>query len=419
MKRIIAVLCMLLVLCASKASAEGLFCSQETGTVVVFGNGILSTERDADYARDRIENLLRTTLTPEEFRQLEFKIAYNQSYGRFNDLYESLKQRLGTDNAVTSFWRWLSGLEALPEVAQEAFFNAATSFDFSTRVGTVDLDKHLALYRAKTLEGKKVLVVSHSQGNFFANAAHQTLYSGASPLATRSFGIVSVANPASFVGGNGPYTTLLEDGIIAAISLVTVPGISPPLLPNLTNILSGARTSDWKGHSFIDEYMATGSRSVAKIVPDIIATMSGLEQPTQVTQSGIITVTLMWGVQPDVDLHAFEPNGTHVFYARLQGISGRLDLDDITGIGPEHYFVPCATLEAGTYRIGVNYFSGTAPETANVQIAAGTSVRSFSVPLPVARGRAGDTTPAFVADVLVTGDATQGFTFLITGGPLL
>jgi|CXWL01.1.fsa_nt_gi hypothetical protein len=416
MRRIIAALCVFLALCASEVFAQTTSCVQETGTVVVFGNGIMNTEREADYSRDRIENLLRTTLTPEEFRNLEFALAYNQSYGVLSDLYESLKQRLGTDNAVTSFWRWLGGLDVLPDAVRQEFFRVATSFDFSTRVGTADLSNHLAMYRAKTLAGKKVLVVSHSQGNFFANAAYETLYGGSSPLRTRSFGIVSVANPSSFVGGNGPYTTLIEDGVIAAIRLATPLVVLPPLPPNITNILSDARASDWKGHSFIDEYMAAGSRSVAKIMPDVIATMNGLEQPLQTVQDGIITATLTWGAQPDVDLHAFEPNGAHVFYLRFQGVSGRLDLDDVTGFGPEHYYVSCPMLETGTYRIGVNYYSGVGSENAFVQIAAGTLVRSFTIPLPSVVGVLGNISPVFVADVVVTGNATDGFAFSIVGG---
>jgi len=226
---------------------------------------------------------------------------------------------------------------------------------------------------------------------------------------------VSVANPASFVGGDGPYTTLVEDGVIAAIALATPTGVLPPLASNLTNILSGATTSDWRGHNFIVEYMAEGSRSATKVVPDIVATMNGLEQPPQTVQDGIITATLTWGSQPDVDLHAFEPNGTHVFYSNRQGVSGYLDLDDTSGEGPEHYYVSCAALETGTYHFGVNYYYGTGIETAYVQIVAGTLVRSFTIPLAVSVGGFGNDTPIPVADVVVNGDAVNGYIFDIQG----
>jgi len=152
-------------------------------------------------------------------------------------------------------------------------------------------------------------------------------------------------------------------------------------------------------------------------VPDIVTTMNGLAQPPQIIQDGIITAILTWGSQPDVDLHAFEPNGTHVFYGYKRGVSGYLDLDDTTSEGPEHYYVSCATLETGTYHFGVNYFYGFTPETAYVQIVAGTSVRSFTIPLATIAGPAGNATPVPVADVTVTGNATDGFAFSVVGVP--
>ena len=397
--------------------AHALFCGHEVGTVVVFGNGIMNTENDADRSLKRTEELLHATLPPEEFDKLEFNLAYNKSYGMLSDLYESLKQRIGQDNVVVSFWRWLGGQEFVPDSVQEELLRMAERFDFSTMVGEEDLSNHLALYRNSIMEGKKVLVFSHSQGNFFANAAHQILYSGSDPIHSRSFGIVSVATPASFVGGGGPYTTLVEDGVIVAITLATPPHVLPPLFANLTNVLSGATTSDWRGHNFTEEYMSPGSRSVAKIIPDIVTTMTGLEQPPQTVQDGIITATLTWGTQPDVDLHAFEPNGTHVYYRHRQGVSGYLDLDDTNGSGPEHYYVSCSALESGTYHIGVNYYYGLASETALVQIEAGTSVRSFNIPLTASVGSSGDDAPVPVADITVTGNSTDGFDFSIIGAP--
>jgi len=420
MKRTIGVLCLLLVLFAPNVSSADIFCREETSTVVVFGNGILNTQDEATSSRETLERILRMTLSPDEFNNLEFDLAYNKSYGFFADLYESLKQRLSTDNVVVSFWRWLGGREEVPDAVREELLKMATRFDFSTMVGDADLANHLILYRTSILAGKKVLVVSHSQGNFFVNAAYQILYSGPDPIQSRSFGIVSVANPASFVGGNGPYTTLVEDGVIAAIALASLtafPAVLPPLPPNLSNIFSNATTSDWRGHNFVLEYMAGDSRSVAKIVPDIIDTMNGLEQPMQIVQDGIITITLTWGAEPDVDLHVFEPNGFHVYWPQRQrqGVSGYLDLDDVTSYGPEHYYVSCSTLETGTYRIGVNYFYGLGPETAHVQIEAGTSVRNFTIPLSSSIGSAGDAMPIPVADVAVSGNSETGFQFNVLG----
>ncbi len=303
----------------------------------------------------------------------------------------------------------------MPDVLQDSARELAVRFDFSTQVAPEDLANHVALYRTSIMEGNKVLVVSHSQGNFFANAAHNKLFEGDGAISdTGSFGIVAVATPASFVAGDGPYTTLVEDAVVAAIALATPRGVLPPLFPNITNMLSEAEESNFWGHSFLEEYMATDSNTVGKIMDDVVAMVYSLVPPVQQAQSGIITTTLTWGPRTDVDLHAFEPNSSHVYYGNRAGVSGYLDLDDVNGDGPEHYYVSCDTLEFGTYKIGVNYFSGsTSPEIAFIQVKAGLSVRNFTVELESSVGRDGNDSPIPVADIIVTGSVEEGYDFSI------
>ena len=288
MKRIIAVV-VLLFLCTHVVSADGGLCIQQPGTVVVFGNGIMNTNDDAVSARKRLEAVLKASLTADEFSRLEFGLAYNHSYGFFSDLYESLKQKMSQDNVVEAFWRWLGNQKAAPQVVRDEALRIASAFDFSTLVGTEDLNNHLLLYRTKIRGGKTVVDVAHSQGNSFANAAYNVLYNGVNPIPANSFGIVSVANPSSFVGGGGPYTTASEDLVIAAISQTTLPGFVPPLPANITNVGSGAATSDWLGHSIDREYLVDGSRTKPKIVGDIETMIVGLTAPPAPAQPGIIT----------------------------------------------------------------------------------------------------------------------------------
>jgi hypothetical protein len=114
-----------------------------------------------------------------------------------------------------------------------------------------------------------------------------------------------------------------------------------------------------------------------------------------------------------VDLHIFEPDGTHVYYFHQVGDSGFLDVDDTTSFGPEHYYVSCGSLVPGVYHVGVNYYSGSAPETARIQIQAGLMVRSFQTFLPFSLGTSGNANPIPVADIIVTGNAATGFGFEI------
>lgn len=287
MKRIIAVV-VLLFLCTRVVSADGGLCTQQPGTVIVFGNGIMGTKSKARIARDRLRDVLQASLTAEEFNRLEFDLAYNQSYDFLSDLYESLKQKIAQDNVVTSFWRWLGNQEVVPQVVRDEALRIASAFDFSTMVGTEDLNNHLLIYRTKIAAGKTVIDVAHSQGNEFANAAYTVLYNGVNPIPANSFGIVSVANPASFVGGGGPYTTVYEDLVIAAITQITPIGVVPPLPPYITNINSGAVINDWLGHSITGEYLVDESRTQPKIVADIEAMIVALTAPPA-PSSGIIT----------------------------------------------------------------------------------------------------------------------------------
>ena len=410
-----AVLVFALLFCKASFGADTFCQNTAPGTVVVFGNGIMNTQYDAVASRDELKDLLRATLPPEEFSKLQFGLAYNKSYGFFNDLYESAKQKLGADNVVISFWRWLGNQEVMPDALQTELKAMAARFDFATRVAPEDLNNHILLYRTSILEGKKVMVECHSQGCLFANAAYEKLFTGSNALTTTSsFGIVAVATPASFTAGGGPYTTLVEDLVIQAIALATPPGVSPPRFSNITNIGSGATSSDWKGHGYLEEYTAQGSRSIVQVMNDTTTMLRSLVQPPQVAQPGAITATLEWGAQPDVDLHAFEDFGVigaHVYYNNMAGIAGRLDVDDVYQYGPEHYTVSCNMLQAGTYRIGVNYYYGVLPETAQIQIVAGTSVRSFTRDLPAMLGQAGNDNPVPVADIVVTGDQQNGFLF--------
>lgn len=415
MKRILCVLVVFVVVLAALPLKGETFCQTRVGgTLIVFGNGIMNTEDDAAKSRELLRDELKKSLPPEEFNKLQFDLAYNKSYGFFRDLYESAKQKALSENLPVAFWRWLGNREIMPDALQEELKAMAVRFDFATRVAPEDLGNHVALYRTNMLEGKKVVVQCHSQGCLFANAAHAALFSGSNALATsQSFGIVAVATPASFTAGNGPYTTLVEDTVIVAISLATPGGVSPPRFPNVTNVGSGAATSDWKGHGYIEEYMAEGSRSIAQIMQDNTAMLVSLVEPPQIAQPGFMTVTLQWGIAYDIDLHVFEdlgPIGAHVFYNNMMGLAGQLDVDDRYQYGPEHYTVSCDTLQAGTYHAGVNYYYGfSGPEDVSIQVAAGNSVRNYTRNLPTARGQAGDTDPVPVAEIVVTGDHEQGF----------
>lgn len=385
------------------ALAQQSFCVDKEA-VVVYGNGVNNTLAAVEHSIATIKAELKARFPQERFDRLDFGTAYNPTAGLLSDLLEAFIQDQQTD--TSQFWRILAGLVFMPEALAQAFEDLATAIDEDALVANPTLQDHVSFYKAQILEGKKVLLVAHSQGTLFANQAFFNLTAEEQD----GFGIVSAALVDSFVAGGGVYTTLTEDAVVLALTAVkTAAGLPAPLLPNVTN--STLPLPSVAAHFFRTSYLSAGSNSRAKLFGDMVATLDALVEPPPTAQEGIITVTLTWGVQPDVDLHVFEPNGTHVYYANLTGPSGFLDVDDVTSFGPEHYFVDCPTLETGTYGVAVNYFRGDGPEDARVLIKAGFITRGFNVALSFAVGSAGDNSPISVANINVTGSAGEGFVF--------
>jgi len=347
-------------------------------------------------------------LPPEEFALLGFDIAYNDTHGLPLDLLESTFQILSGN--TSRFWRLLFRLEIIPDWFSDKMLLLSTALDNSSLVTTDSLSKHLTTYKNAIDEGKKIILVAHSQGNLFGNQAHSLLNS----QEKQSFGMVSVANVDNNVLGNttaeAAYTTLIDDKVISALIAIQLNLPTSPMNPNTENLT--ASENPW-GHSFIGSYMVAGSVSETQITGDILTVLDNLTTPYQTVKPGIITVSLTWGDAPDIDLHVYEPNGTHVSFFNMQGISGALDRDDRSRYGPEHYHVPtCDTLEEGIYEIALDYFKGDVPEIATIQIEAGQLVRTFQVSMSSSYFGS-DWYPVQVANIRVLEDEYSGYDFEI------
>ena len=374
-------------------------------TIVFFGNGIKSLKKNAYDAQKTIKQRLKTSLPPEEFESIAFDLAYNETHGLPLDLLESTIQLL-TGN-TSRFWRYFWGLEIMPDWFADKLVLLASALDRSSLVTTDSLKDHVSTYKTKIAEGKKVLLVAHSQGNLFGNQA----YSLPNSREQQSFGMVSVANVDNNVlGADSPFTSLQSDKVIWALIAAQAGLPSKPMTPNTENL---GESADYLGHSFIQSYMEGGSNSAAKITQQLVAALDSLATPPQVVEPGVVTVSLTWGSEPDVDLHVFEPNGMQVFWYNLHGYSGALDRDDRSGYGPEHYTVPsCETLEQGVYHVALDYFKGDGPEVATLQIEAGLLVRTYEIPLPSDYYGSADY-PESAANILVKSSENGGFDFEI------
>lgn len=277
---------------------------------------------------------------------------------------------------------------------------------------TAEYDQHRIRLDTLALQGSKLIFFAHSQGNLFANAAYEYVVP---KIGAQSVGVVHVAPASPRV--NGEHTLADKDFVINGLrAFGSVPSNTTtiPLFADRPAGLNGSK--DRLGHGLLEVYLNPALATRGRIDGQVRALFSGLTAPPARAEQGFFTVTLTWNGAGDVDLHTFEPNGTHVFYASRQGTSGFLDVDNTVANGPEHYFATCNQdrLQTGTYRVGINNFQGATGRTATVQLASYREgpllTRSLSV--GPERGSAGNSSPIPVFDVLVVRNPETGRYFV-------
>ena len=381
---------------------------QSKVTDIYFANGVGNTEKHAQASRDHLEKFYTDKLKPfkERYGTFDFTYTYNPTLNEFYDVVEVLNQKAREQGFSES----LSGLQIL-RLIQGGLNSAEFSIlvrPFAGLIGRIALDAlfgfasdeiakaqaeaiknipevealHTDRYTSSLRAGKRVFVIAHSQGNLFTNASLAAA-ARAQPDEADSLAMIGVATPAARQFRDSFYRTAHDDRVINLIRL------TDNVVPS--NITNNVRTRVARGltrHSFITDYMWPGLPSERDITFELKRLFINTPFPPQ-DEGSAVRVSLTWGNSPpDFDLHAFEPNGSHVYYKRL---NNALDVDDRNGNGPENYVVACDEIELGTYSIGVNYYAGEGPGsvTVNLSLADGTTSQK-TVNFTEAAGRAGN-----------------------------
>jgi hypothetical protein len=251
-------------------------CASDSGVVIYYGNGMFISPARARVQALMMDKKIRPALPAGT--QATFSYAYNNSEESTEQLLQVLSQAaLGKSSiklpsipsfpstpSVPSVPSVPSWAPDLPESVLEDIRSIERAATADAYVKDPDLAAHVARYAADLAAGKRVLVLAHSQGNFYANEAHERLPS------TAGFGIVAVATPASSTAGNGPYTTLTNDEVVK-------------LVPNrrASNTTNGAAFTNavkGDGHSFTAHYL-NGDVSGPKILAQVNTALAGLSCP--------------------------------------------------------------------------------------------------------------------------------------------
>ncbi len=211
---------------------------------VFFGNGIDTTQKEAERSRDALRKQLGDTYNG---KTLTYTLAYNKTDGFSADLIQSAAQAgIQFDSQLSA---WLYGLSIAPDWFNQGYQSWLLA---QSQIAAEELTSHVAAYQEALQLGKKVMVISHSQGNYYVNAAKKLLEAIQPALPMTAFGIFGVATPANNVGGDSqPYYTNNRDVILA------VPGSLPTnwALKNAAGEAVGL-INPLKAHGFEDTYMS-------------------------------------------------------------------------------------------------------------------------------------------------------------------
>jgi hypothetical protein len=203
--------------------AQATFCAKKTN--VFLGNGMFNDHEKARVSLESLKEMLVEAgdLSKDEW---DFDISYNHDEKIFS-LFQVFRQRQG--ESVSTFWRWIRGVPLAPDWFQEKALDMAARVDQAQAVIDADLRSHVQRYKTLLMEGSRVLVVGHSQGNLYANSAYTNLAYDENDLPMEAFGIVAVATPSGRVAGGGPHITRDDDLVINSVRRALGTSYTPPV----------------------------------------------------------------------------------------------------------------------------------------------------------------------------------------------
>jgi hypothetical protein len=271
---------------------DGQYYDEESGeckvkvTDVYFVNGVWNSAKDAEHSAELLNIAYREKLGDSYKNEVFlFDYAYNYSEGLINDMLEVIAQKVQESGDpdildITPFEILLTILSSgnaignivLEQIAEEIAVMIAKHDEAS------NLSEMLARFNGSLSEGRRVILVAHSQGNLFATQAME-LYNLTD--LKDSIGMIGVASPASHLAANShsSYWTAHDDRVINALRLFS----NNVLLSNIDNDPGGI-IFDGRGmsnHNFKIGYFTDNLSSYAKIEQDFFDLANYLKFPKE------------------------------------------------------------------------------------------------------------------------------------------
>ncbi len=232
MKHLISFIALILLIAPKPVLADIQSCSPDGYTIATI-NGIFTNEQQAQQNKESLKQFFKDKYDNEP---LKIEYFHNPSH--------------------------LAGIGDVAMSVYQKFFE-------NEKVEDYDLVEMLKTASEK-VNTQKLLLVAHSQGNFYANSFYDSVAGQKGGVPEESINIYGVATPAGRVAGDGKWLTSKTDKVIAGV--VDKFPFRNIMEPN-TNITLG-KDDDFFGHNFTEVYLKYRGD---KIISDIQDSLRNLK----------------------------------------------------------------------------------------------------------------------------------------------
>jgi hypothetical protein len=279
------------------------------GTQVFFGNGMLNSKDLAELSLRQLEaSARRMGVVAREGQPIQFRLAYKRSEPILEQLARVALQKGLSD--FEGYWLWVASLQKAPDWFTDAARLRVQASVRATNDVFEGVRTHFEDYSRSLRAGFNVVLVSHSQGNLYANRVMQGLpdYVDSSlsgsvkdrgkgnplfPSFEELFANIQVATPVSATVDGTPWLTFpddlvmrwVRDAVGALPSNLRGPGMGLP------------PEGDFLGHSFVKAYLRS-AESEQTLFRHLRAAIERLRFPIPDKRSGFLVEFLARPTDP-------------------------------------------------------------------------------------------------------------------------
>jgi hypothetical protein len=233
-------------------------------SAIVFVNGMNNTFDAALMSAQLVKKKMQDNKLDAGY---QYDLAFVQAHDSLTDLLKVFAQKKNVDQGVEDFWRMAENPgKQSPDLLTQAQYDGYVKFfsDPGFADGKMfELKDHLSQYKRYLAEGRKVVLVPHSQGNFYANTAVALLQTAPTPASASYISAVGIASPANQLTRGSTYVTSSADMVMNAVRIL-FPVLKPTDNP-------GLNWADYSGHALGITYLRDRS-AMQKTILQSIAT---------------------------------------------------------------------------------------------------------------------------------------------------